>query len=345
MNVIICATQVPFVRGGAEVHVDGLRRALCAAGHRVDVVALPFKWYPKEEILKAALAWRLLDLTESNGVPVDAVICTKFPTWAVRHPRKVAWVIHQHRQAYDWFGTPMSEFTNSAEDLALRKRIAEVDRRGLGECVARFTNSANVARRLKASTGLTAEPLHVPISLEGLAPQCFDDYVLSVSRLDRAKRIDLLLEAVALADGGFRVVIAGEGPEGERLRALARRLGLAERVEFPGRVSDAELIRLYNRARAVFYGPIDEDFGLATVEAFTAGKPVLTVADAGGVLELVEDGLSGIVAPEPRAEAMAAGLAQLMQDEGLARRLGAAGSARVSEIRWDRVVARLLADV
>ncbi|HEU4793512.1 MAG TPA: glycosyltransferase family 1 protein, partial [Nitrolancea sp.] len=98
MNIIICATQVPFVRGGAEIHVEGLRDALLARGHRAEIVALPFKWYPKEEILKTALCWRLLDLTEANGSSVDLVICTKFPTWAVRHPRKIAWVIHQHRQ-------------------------------------------------------------------------------------------------------------------------------------------------------------------------------------------------------------------------------------------------------
>ena len=342
MNVLICATQVPFVRGGAEVHVDGLRDALVERGHRADIVALPFKWYPREQILRAALAWRLLDLTEANGVPVDLVICTKFPTWAVRHPRKVAWVIHQHRQAYDWFGTPMSELTNSPEDYALRRRIAEVDRRGLGECVARYANSANVARRLKESVGLDAEPLHVPIRLSGLAPERFDAYVLSVSRLDRAKRVDRLLEAMAVAGGSFRAVIVGEGPEERSLRELATRLRLDGRVEFEGRLPDVEVVRLYNGARAVYYGPLDEDFGLVTVEAFTAGKPVLTVADAGGVLELVEDGVNGMVAPAAEGTAIAPALRLLMGDEALARRMGAAAQRRAAEIRWDRVVDRLL---
>ncbi|MBX6721633.1 MAG: glycosyltransferase family 4 protein [Dactylosporangium sp.] len=345
MNLIICATQVPFVRGGAEVHVEGLRDALIAAGHRVDIVALPFKWYPKAEILKAALAWRLLDLTEANGVPVDAVICTKFPTWAVRHPRKIAWVIHQHRQAYDWFGTPLSDFTNSAEDVALRRRIAEIDRRGLGECVARFANSANVARRLKHSVGLDAEPLHVPVSLDGLEPVAYGDYILSVSRLDRAKRVHLLLEAMAGAGGTFRAVVAGDGPEAASLRTLARELGIAHRVCFTGRVSDQEVVRLYNGARAVFYAPVDEDYGLVTVEALTAGKPVLTAADAGGVLEFIEDGITGLVAATADARALAPALARLMEDEALARRLGAAGRERVARLRWDRVVERLLANV
>jgi glycosyltransferase involved in cell wall biosynthesis len=343
VNIIICATQVPFVRGGAENHVEGLRDALRQAGHLVDVVALPFKWYPKAEILKSALAWRLLDLSESNGVPVDMVICTKFPTWAVKHPRKVAWVIHQHRQAYDWLGTPLSDFTNSPEDHAVKHRIVEIDRRGLGECVALYANSANVAGRLKRSIGLEATPLHVPINLIGLSPASYDDYILSVSRLDRAKRVDLLLEALAIPGEPLQAVIAGDGPEATALRTQAARLGIDRRVKFVGRVSDSELVELYNHARAVYYSPVDEDFGLVTVEAFSAAKPVLTSVDAGGVLELVENGESGIVVEEARPDLIADGLRTLMQDADLARKMGEKGRARVAEIRWDCVVERLIA--
>lgn len=345
MNIIICATQVPFVRGGAEIHVEGLRDALLARGHRAEIVALPFKWYPKEEILKTALCWRLLDLTEANGIPVDLVICTKFPTWAVRHSRKIAWVIHQHRQAYDWFGTPLSDFTNSEADLAIRRRIVEIDRRGLGECITRYTNSANVAARLKRSTGLDAHPLHVPIRLSGLRPEAFEDYIFSISRLDRTKRVDLLLEAMTQAGGSSRAIIAGEGPEEPRLRDLAKRLGLDGRVQFAGRLPDDEVVRYYNQARAVYYGPVDEDFGLVTVEAFSAGKPVITFADSGGVLELVEDGISGVVVSEPAPRALAAALSRLLADVGLARRMGEAGSRRVDGIHWDGVVDTLLASV
>ncbi len=341
MNIIICATQVPFVRGGAENHVEGLRAALCSHDHRVDVVSLPFKWYPKEEILKSALAWRLLDLSESNGIPVDLVICTKFPTWAVKHRRKIAWVIHQHRQAYDWFGTPLSDFSNSPEDTSVRRRIAEIDRRGLGECVALYANSANVAGRLKRSVDLDAEPLHVPITLTGLQPDSYDDYVLSVSRLDRAKRVDLLLQSMALVAGSWRAVIAGDGPEQAPLRELASRLRIGDRVDFVGRVSDSELARLYNHARAVYYSPVDEDFGMVTVEAFAAGKPVVTAADSGGVLELVTDGENGIVVDHAEPHRLAMALQQLMSHEDTARALGERGRERVAGIRWDRVVEKL----
>ena len=122
VNIAVLNVQTPFVRGGAEALVEGLVGALQAAGHRATAITAPFKWYPVGETLKAALAWRLFDLTEANGVPIDLVICTKYPTWAVRHPNKVAWIVHQHRQAYDWYGTAMSEFTNGAEDRAVRQK-------------------------------------------------------------------------------------------------------------------------------------------------------------------------------------------------------------------------------
>jgi hypothetical protein len=66
-----------------------------------------------ERLIPSALAWRLLDLEHVNGVPVDQIICTKFPSYAARHPRKVVWLVHQHRQAYDWYGTPLSDFANT----------------------------------------------------------------------------------------------------------------------------------------------------------------------------------------------------------------------------------------
>ena len=76
-RIVICASQVPFERGGAEVLVEGLRRQLVARGHAVDVVSLPFKWYPAQRLLSSCLSWRMLDLTEANGQPIDLVIATK----------------------------------------------------------------------------------------------------------------------------------------------------------------------------------------------------------------------------------------------------------------------------
>jgi glycosyltransferase involved in cell wall biosynthesis len=347
MNIAICASQVPFVRGGAEVLVDGLVEALEAHGHRVCVVALPFKWYPKEQLLRGALAWRLLDLTEANGVPIDLVICTKFPTWAVSHPRKVAWIVHQHRQAYDWYGTPLSDFANTPEDRETRRRIRAIDAAGLGECRRRFGISRNVVARLARFNGLEADPLYPPIRLRGLAPlpdgEADDGTILSVSRLDAAKRVDLLIEALARTAAPVRAEIVGTGPEEERLRRLVRERGLDGRVTLPGALPDETVVARYNRCRAVYYAPVDEDYGYATVEAFTAGKPVLTAADSGATLEFVRDGATGAVVP-PAPAALAAALDRWYHAPDEARRLGLAGREVVKGIAWDGVVAALTSE-
>jgi glycosyltransferase involved in cell wall biosynthesis len=341
-RILICATQVPFTRGGAELLVEGLRDALRERGHTVDVVSLPFAWQPHELIGQSALAWRLLDLTSVNALPVDQVICTKFPSYAVRHPRKVVWLVHQHRQAYDWYGTPFSDFANTPEDRAARDMLLRMDRTTLGEAQRLCTISRNVSARLKRFNGLDSQPLYPPSRYAGqLRAGPYGDYILSDARLDAAKRLDLLLHALAHTQTPIRCIFTSVGPERERLERLARDLGLGQRVQFRGYVPDAELIELYAGARAVYYAPFDEDYGFTTVQALAAARPVLTTQDAGGVLEFVEDGVNGfVVAPQP--ETIAARLDTLAGDAALAARLGAAGPARVAGITWERVSEMLL---
>src|SRR4029453_9508130 len=91
-RIIVCEAQVPFVRGGAEYLVRTLVDQLLQHGFAAELVSIPFKWYPKREILAHAAAWRLIDLSESNGQPIDLVIASKFPTYFVRHPNKAAWL-------------------------------------------------------------------------------------------------------------------------------------------------------------------------------------------------------------------------------------------------------------
>lgn len=314
--------------------------ALCAAGHDAEIVALPFQWAPRAHIMRGALAWRLLDLDTVGGVPVDLVIATKFPSYAVRHRRKVVWLVHQHRQAYDWYGTSLSDWGAQPGDAEARDLLLRLDRRTLGEAHSLFAISHNVAGRLRRYNSLDAKVLYPP---SHLAPRLhsgpYGDYILSPSRLDPTKRVDLLLRALAHSGSQLRAVITGTGPGLPRLQTLAGQLNLGERVHWAGFVSDAELVDLYAGCRAVYYAPLDEDYGFATVEAFGAGKPVVTATDSGGVREFVEDGVSGIVVA-PDAEAIARAIDALTVDR--ARDLGAANPARVAEISWQRVLDNLL---
>jgi glycosyltransferase involved in cell wall biosynthesis len=165
-------------------------------------------------------------------------------------------------------------------------------------------------------------------------------YVLSVNRLDRAKRIDLLLEAAALTPG-LEVVVAGEGPDRERLQGLARQRGLDGRVRFAGRVDEEELAALYARCLGTFYAPVDEDFGMGPYESFLAEKPVITTTDAGGPLDVVHDGRTGLVVA-PDAGAVAGALRRLLDHRDEAARLGRAGRAVAATVTWDHAIARLL---
>src|ERR671933_3027474 len=152
MRIAVCAPQVPFERGGAEIFADDLVAELRARDHEAELVTVPFKWYPGERVLTQAFLWRLLDLEEADGRPIDLVIATKFPSYAVRHPRKVVWLLHQFRQAYELDRTELGQFGESAQDRALRRAVHRFDRRALGEARAIFATSRNVAERLERST-------------------------------------------------------------------------------------------------------------------------------------------------------------------------------------------------
>jgi glycosyltransferase involved in cell wall biosynthesis len=341
-TVLVCEAQVPFVHGGAEIHVRELVRQLCARGYEAELVSVPFKWYPKSEILPHAAAWRLLDLSESNGRPIDLVIASKFPTYFVRHPNKVAWLIHQYRAAYELCGTVYSDFGHNESDLGLRDTLIRLDTEMLGECRRVFANAQNTANRVQKYNGVPAEALyHPPRLAPRLEAGAYGSYVLSVGRIESVKRVDLLVKAMARVDTSIRMVVAGEGTQRENVERIAHESGVADRVEFLGGIDDGQLLELYRDALAVLYPPYDEDFGYVTLEAFLARKPVVTALDSGGPNEFVVDGVNGFsVAPQP--DAIAAAINTLARDRQRAKSMGEAGYERARTITWDGVIEKLV---
>jgi glycosyltransferase involved in cell wall biosynthesis len=339
MRILVLQSQTPFTRGGAEVLAEGLVNALNQRGHQADVVTVPFKWYPPERLFDSAIAWRMLDLSEVNGSRVDAVVCTKYPTWAAKHPNKVLWLVHQHRQAYDLYGSQYSDFGPGAEDRRTRERVIDVDRRGINECQARFAISENVAKRLREFNGIEATSLYPPVQDRDLWPERYDPFILSVARLDALKRVDALIEAWPMVDTAFSLKITSDGPSRDLLERRVRELGIGDRVEFLGRVSDERLAQLFRRCRAVYYAPIDEDYGYTAVEGLTAGKPVITAADSGGVLEFVREGVTGTISPLDPVSLSSAINTYL--DVELAKLHGARGQAATAGITWENVIRSL----
>ncbi|MGE3841498.1 MAG: glycosyltransferase family 4 protein [Vicinamibacterales bacterium] len=341
-TIVVCEAQVPFVEGGAEFHVRELVRHLREAGFEAERVSLPFKWYPKSEILAHAAAWRLIDLSESNGRPIDVAIGTKFPSYFVRHPCKVAWVIHQYRAAYDLCGTPYSDFAHVEEDVGVRQRLIELDRAMLGECRRIFSNAGNTARRLEQFNGVHAAPLyHPPRLADRLQRGDSKGYLLTVGRIEAVKRVDLVVRAMQRVDPAIQLIVVGHGTQRENVERTAHEAGIANRVSFLGAVDDDTLIQLYAGAAGVVYPPFDEDFGYVTLESFLAAKPVVTTVDSGGPLEFVEDGVNGCVC-EPTPESLADALSRIIANPAWSKSLGEAGYDKARTITWAGVIERLV---
>jgi glycosyltransferase involved in cell wall biosynthesis len=347
MRILIATIHVPFVRGGAEIHAEGLRRALEAAGHEAEIIAVPFKWYPPERVIDHMLACKLFDLSEVMGTSIDMLIGLKFPAYLIPHENKVLWVLHQFRTAYDLWDHPLGDLIYEPNGVEVRDMIREADRQVFPQAKRVFANSANVAARLKYFCGFDATPLyHPPPDAEKFYTSEAEDFLFFPSRLCLPKRQSLVLEALARTRNPVVVSFAGSADEGtyeNQLHRLAMKLGIEKRVRWLGRISDEEKIDLYSRALAVLYPPVDEDFGYVTLEGMLARKPVIVCSDSGGPLEFVRDEENGLIAgPEP--EALARALDRVWEDRSRAKQWGEAGFElyQSMNITWPKVVDSLL---
>ncbi|MCB0881090.1 MAG: glycosyltransferase family 4 protein [Thermoleophilia bacterium] len=343
-RIAVVNVQQPFIRGGAEILSDSLVAQLRARGFDAYAVNIPAVADRPEALLDHIVGARLVRLENT-----DRVIALKFPAYHIPHDNKVLWMLHQYRQAYDLWGTRLQGFTHDGWGRALRDAVRRADDEFLPEARRIYTNSTVTRDRLMAFNGLMATVLLPPLP----DPDLFHtreagDYIFAPSRLSRAKRQLLAVEAMAHTTSGVRLVIAGppDTPGDERdLAEAVDRLGLADRVEVHARwVTDDEKAAWMAGCLACAYLPLDEDsYGYVTLEAFQARKPVVSLTDSGkGVLALVADGETGWVAePSPRA------LGEAFDRAHAARRrahdLGDAGQRRVTDlgISWDHVIEEL----
>lgn len=346
MKVAIATVQVPFISGGAEVLATSLQAELRVRGHEADIISIPFKWYPPERLLDCMAMARLMDLTEVNGQRIDRMIALKYPAYYNNHPDKVCWLLHQHRQAYDLFGTQFSDMHDSESGRRVAEEIRRWDEALLPTSRAIYTISRNVTERLLRFNSIDSEPLYPPPRDPHLF-RCdrYGDFILYPGRFNSMKRQHLLVDALERTRTPVKVVFIGSMDDwyGEHVPEKIRTLKLEKRVQCLGVVDEATKIDLYARCLGVYNGVFDEDYGYLTIEGFLASKPVVTHTDSGGPLEFVEDGTNGFVTT-PDAAALAGVLDRLYEDRSLAPRLGEAGRLTVLErhVEWDYTIERLL---
>lgn len=330
---IVTARSAGGEAGGAERFYDALVDAFRQAGHDARDVPVVADESTFGHILQNYLACYDLDLAA-----YDMVVSTKAPTWLVRHPRHVCYLVHTIRVFYDMFDTVFPDAGSELREQ--RDLIHRLDSLALAPpyCRKVFSIGNEVSRRLREWNGLDAAVLHPPLWSDTFRSGTSQDYLLLPGRLHPWKRVDLVIRAMCYVTVPLRLVITGTGEAESELRALA---GDDRRIEFRGRVTDAELVELYAGAFAVPFTPNREDYGYVTLEAFASGKPVITCQDAGEAAAIVQHGQSGYVcAPDPKEIGLH--IDRLWRDHSKAEAFGRAGNTWVRNLSWADIVDQLV---
>ena len=172
-----------------------------------------------------------------------------------------------------------------------------------------IANSFEVKRRIKKFYRREATVIYPPVDITNNKQQTTNNknkkYYLAGGRLARAKRIDLAIEACNRLKLPLKVYGRAFADYGEELKRIA-----GPTIEFLGEVSEEELIKLYQGAKALIYPSEYEDFGIMPVEAQSFGTPVIGLAQ-GGVKETVIDGKTGVLFDEPTVESVVKAIKRL----------------------------------
>ena len=344
LRVIVVTSDVPFVDGGHRVIAKEITRALEAQGHLAELVTTTQNRFGRQ--FSAYVANRFTDVGETGaGEPVDQVISLRYPSFAVRHKKHVCWLNHRMREYYDLWPAFTKKLSKKAvaKESVRRFLIHRADHYFLTRNVTKlYAQSKTIAQRLRDFGDINSKVLYPPPPERPYRTDGYENFVFAASRLHPLKRLDLLVKAMKhLKSQELRAVVAGTGEEEVSLKKLAVELGVSDRIDFVGRVSDEALVDYYARCRGVFFAPFMEDYGFVTLEAFRSKKPVLTCMDSGGPAELVSVGRSGyVLLPEPFQ--IARELDEWASNEELARRMGENGYADTRTVRWDACIEALL---
>ncbi|RYH06685.1 glycosyltransferase family 4 protein [Tropicimonas sp. IMCC6043] len=330
---VLAAGSASGESGGAERLFQGVTSALRARGIDAEIIVVPSIERSFETIQASYLRFWDLDLSAFDGV-----ISSKAPSYAVRHPNHVCYLMHTIRVFYDMFDHEFPDASAYAHEQ--RRFIQKLDTAMLADARLRkrMCIGKEVADRLWEFNGLAAEVMNCPSTLSGLHEGPFEHLFLP-GRLHRWKRVDLAIKAFRLTDIPRPLVISGTGEDEGYFRQLAEG---DSRIRFVGHLTEAEIADHYASSLGVIFVPRREDLGLVTFEAFLSGKPVLTVADSGEPANIVRDGVSGFVCP-PTPEALAEKIVALHADPVSAAAMGATGRESIAKNTWENVARRLAA--
>jgi glycosyltransferase involved in cell wall biosynthesis len=244
----------------------------------------------KRRFLQWFIGFRTLDLSDYDVVLSSSTYAAKFckvkkngvHICYLHSPFRLLW----NRSAYSTKSLPYHGVVLWVIDRFI-PLLQKIDRHYTNQITRIITNSQNMANSIKEIYGRDAEIIYPPIDYSSfLVTPEKKDYYLVVSRLLSYKRVDLAIRVCHKTNR--RLIVIGEGPEKDTLKLIA-----GVETSFIGNVSENELKKYFAEARGLIF-PGEEDFGLVPVEAQASGCPVIAYK-AGGILETVIDGVTGIL--------------------------------------------------
>ena len=217
--------------------------------------------------------------------------------------------------------------------------------RSLGAAALRVTPSGYLLR-VFGRHGLDAQVIPNIVDLSRFKPVARRDFgaaprLLVARHLEPIYDIATSIRALAQVRQSFpaaELMVAGSGPDLPQLQALVASLDLTGAVQFVGRVDNAAMPRLYAMADCVINSSTVDNMPISLLEAFASGLPVVST-DAGGIPDMVEHGVSGLLVGVGDPAALAHAVCRVLQDPALARRLGQAGLDQAQKYAWPRVAA------
>lgn len=363
--------------GGAEIGAFELARRLTARGHTVSVVTpqLRPEW-PRHESMDGVDVHRYPVTPIAGRERTAAIVLASLRHLGRLWRRLAPDVINQHYLlptgiAGQWWATRLGiptvttligmdvydpDYRPAAVWRALMRRAIRGAR--AVTCISSFVRDV-VQREYPPAPGVPCRLVPYGVDVKRFHPHdaggevrrrhglaADDTLVVTVQRLWARKGVTTFLAAAALVAREIpnaRFLVVGDGPERAALERHAAALGLAERVTFVGRKDNLRELPAYYAAADVFaFHTLHEGLGLVLLEALASGCPVVTTA-AGGTLDIVRDGDTGLLVPPADAAAFAAAVIRVLRDPSLKAALRArARRAAETEFDWDVVAGRYL---
>ena len=337
--------------GGAEVHLHEISRRIAARGHRVTVLASGYEGAPAEEQVDGVRivrrggkfgfnyhvpgASRALLASDDFDVVVDDI--NKIPFYTPLYIRKPILALSHHLFAETIFletAFPLAAYVYLSEALIplvyRRTRFVAVSDSTRDELVRRGIPGGNI----RVVHNAVDHDRYTP----GNRPKAAQPLVAYLGRIKRYKRIDLVLVAAKMVFEKFptaRLIVVGSGDYLPELAKLAGRLGIADRVEFTGFVTEDRKIAVLREAHVVVNPSSKEGWGVTVTEANACGTPVVA-SNVPGLKDAVLDGKTGFLVKYGDAQGFADSIASILADDSLRTRLSQAAVRWAQEFNWDR---------